>query len=282
MEPNQRECPECKIIMTYSTPVSCRSAEKKKRYCKSCSKKGSRNPQHGNVGEKNPFYNKTHSIKSIELMRISHTGKKHTEEFKENHKKIFTGSKKNIECNSHIKVWIKKYGEEKANLMLDEYKKKISNKYSGKGNPMYGKPSPNGSGNGWSGWYKGWFFRSIHELSFMINVIERFNFKWVTGEKKEHIIQYYDFNNKLKNYFPDFILNEKYVVEIKPKRLFNSFVVKSKSKAAKEYCHKHGLKFKLICPNIIKTEIIKSKIENGEIVFMEKYDFKVKEWIKNN
>jgi hypothetical protein len=43
------------------------------------------------------------------------------------------------------------------------------------------------------------------------------------------------------------------------------FLVKIKSEAAKEYCKKNGLKFKLISPNIIKKEIIKSKIEDGEI-----------------
>ena len=34
---------------------------------------------------------------------------------------------------------------------------------------MYGRFSPRGSGNGWSGWYKEWYFRSLLELSYMIN-----------------------------------------------------------------------------------------------------------------
>ncbi|MBR4316812.1 MAG: hypothetical protein IKP65_07630 [Alphaproteobacteria bacterium] len=42
-----------------------------------------------------------------------------------------------------------------------ELKKKYSEKSKGKNNPMYGKPAPKGSGNGVSGWYKGWFFRSL-------------------------------------------------------------------------------------------------------------------------
>jgi hypothetical protein len=36
---------------------------------------------------------------------------------------------------------------------------------------MYGKPSPQGSGNGWSGWYKGKYFRSIMELSFIVEYL---------------------------------------------------------------------------------------------------------------
>jgi len=51
---------------------------------------------------------------------------------------------------------------------------------------MYGKPAPIGSGNGWSGWYKGWYFRSLLELSFMINVIERFKMSWQNAETKKH------------------------------------------------------------------------------------------------
>ena len=47
---------------------------------------------------------------------------------------------------------------------------KISNASKGKNNPMYGKPSPQGSGNGWSGWYKGIYFRSLLYSSFMSSI----------------------------------------------------------------------------------------------------------------
>ena len=80
---------------------------------------------------------------------------------------------------------------------------------------MYGKPSPQGSGNGWSGWYKGWYFRSLLELSYMILVIERFNISWSNGEKIK--ITYKNFSGINRNYFPDFLLNNKYIIEIKPK-----------------------------------------------------------------
>lgn len=79
-----------------------------------------------------------------------------------------------------------RFGKEKANKM----KKNLSNKFSGSKNNMYGKPSPQGSGNGWSGWYKGWFFRSLLELSYMINVIEKNGWKWENAESKKYKIPY--------------------------------------------------------------------------------------------
>ena len=56
------------------------------------------------------------------------------------------------------------YGQEKAKVI----KEKFSLRMRGKNNHMYGKPSPNGSGNGWSGHYGSFYFRSLLELSFLI------------------------------------------------------------------------------------------------------------------
>lgn len=85
-------------------------------------------------------------------------------------------------------IWVEKYGLEIANQKLIEFKNNRSKSSTGEKNPMFGKTSPTGSGNGWSGWYKDWYFRSINELSFMINVIERFKFTWVSGEKLKYKI----------------------------------------------------------------------------------------------
>jgi len=86
------------------------------------------------------------------------------------------------------KTWEEFYGKEKSNKL----KQNMSIRTSGENNPMYGKPSPQGSGNGWSGWYKGWYFRSLKELSYMINIIERFHLKWENGEQKKYRIEYKD------------------------------------------------------------------------------------------
>ena len=169
------------------------------------------------------------------------------------------------------------YGEEMA-LKL---KKNLSEKNKGEKNSMFGKPSPMGSGNGWSGWYKKWFFRSLKELSFMINVIERFNFKWENGELKKYKVCYIDYNGDKRNYFPDFILNNKYMVEIKPKKLQNTPINKIKKKYAIEFCEKNNLKYKLLSPiKNLSYDEIKLLVESGKLKFLDKYKKKFELWEK--
>jgi hypothetical protein len=158
------------------------------------------------------------------------------------------------------------YGIEKA----IKIKESISKSVSGERNPMYGKPTPIGSGNGWSGWYKGWYFRSLHELSFMINVIERFKFRWKSAGQKDLRILYYDGKNR--TYTADFIVNEKYMVEIKPKKLHYSKNVQLKKLAADEFCQKNNLVYKLIDPvKLLSHSDIKILIDNKEIEFIKRY-----------
>ena len=179
-----------------------------------------------------------------------------------------------------LDVWIKKYGEEEASIKWSEYKKQKSIDSKGEKNPMYGKPSPQGAGNGWSGWYKEWFFRSINELSYMINVIERFKIKWENGESKKYKIEYLDWENKKRNYFPDFILADKYIVECKPKKLWNTPSVLSKRKYAEMFCNKNGFKYKIVnCKKLIIEEIMLLH-KNGQIKFTEKYEEKFRKYIK--
>ena len=168
--------------------------------------------------------------------------------------------------------WEKRYGKEKS----DKMKQNMSKNNSGKNNPMFGKPSPQGSGNGWAGWYKGWFFRSLMELSFMINVIERYKFNWKSGETKTFKIPYKDKDNINRNYFPDFILNEKYIIEIKPKPLHNSNLVKLKKDAALLFCKKHNYIYKIIESPKILFNKIKTLKTNGDIIFTKRYEEKFK------
>lgn len=162
------------------------------------------------------------------------------------------------------------HGKEKSDII----RKKISDKVSGKNNPMYGKPSPSGSGNGWSGWYEGWFFRSLLELSYMVNVIERFNLKWENAEKSKYKIEYFDYKGTPRTYYPDFLVEGKYLVEIKPKRLWNSSNVKDKKDAAVIFCEKNNFKYKLISPRKLTFDEINLLVEQTKIKFTDRYKMK--------
>ncbi len=165
------------------------------------------------------------------------------------------------------------HGNEKS----QEIKSKLSKHSSGKNNPMYGKPAPMGAGNGWSGWYNEWYFRSLHELSYMINVIERFNFQWESAEKKDLQIKYKDGDNE-RTYVADFLIEGKYLVEIKPKKLHKSRIVKLKEKAAINFCFDRGLIYKLSSPvKLLDDEIIKDLIETDRIQLIDRYKEKYKQ-----
>jgi hypothetical protein len=163
------------------------------------------------------------------------------------------------------------YGSTKANIIKD----KISKASSGENNPMFGKPSPQGSGNGWSGWYKGWFFRSLKELSYMIYIIERFSMNWKTAETKAYKIEYVDYKNSKRTYHPDFIIEDKYLVEIKPKSLWKSDNVKRKKEAAIKFCENKKIKYKLTeSPKLIQKEDIKKLINEKTLIFTKIYQEK--------
>jgi hypothetical protein len=171
------------------------------------------------------------------------------------------------------KTYEELYGKEKALKM----KNRLSVLNSGENNGMFGKPSPKGTGNGWSGWYKNWYFRSLRELSFMINYIERFNLKWQTLENKKYAIPYINYEGTKRNYFPDFLINNKYIIEVKPKKLWNSIDVKNKKDAAEKFCEKNNLIYKLIDPFQISEKIILNLYMTKQIIFSSKYEEKFKQ-----
>lgn len=153
--------------------------------------------------------------------------------------------------------------------------RKLSIACAGEKNPMYGKPSPSGSGNGWSGWYKGYHFRSLLELSYIKYLIDN-NIKFESAEKKSCAIQY-EIDNKKRNYFYDFILtDEDKHIEIKPYSLRESYLNKIKFKAAIE---KHGDRFIILTekdfPQLTNEEI-KDMIISNDVKLTDRYMEKFK------
>lgn len=279
----ERNCPNCGQKITYYKKTSRNIGEKNNSECYACCGKKRSIKM---IGENNHFYNKHHSEESKKKIKNSQNNsdkyKKFLHKIKQEEYKKFLSNLVSGEKNprfgrgSLYDIWLEKYGENEAKKRDEEYKKKISLKSSGENNGMYGKPSPQGSGNGWSGWYKNWFFRSIHELSYMINVIEKENAKWESAETKKYKIQYFNIKGEKRNYFPDFLINDKKIIEIKPERLKKTISVLLKAEAAKEFCEKNNFEFEIVSPKLLTSEEILSLYFNKEIKFTDKYEEKFK------
>lgn len=150
----------------------------------------------------------------------------------------------------------------------------------GKKNAQYGKPAYNGSGNGWSGWYKEWYFRSIRELSFMINYIEKYSVKWESAETSNYAIPYTLYDGSNRHYFADFILNDQILVEVKPKTLINTPLVKLKKEAADKWCINRNLQYKIVSEDdysILTKEEIQYLYNNNLIKWLPRYQKKYEE-----
>lgn len=277
----KRKCPQCENDIIYKTELGYKNSLKKVSKCRKCAASGENNGMFGKFGELNPFFGKTHTIDTIEKQSKIKLGKKHTKISLDKMKGLSAGTKNGMFGKSFYGIWVEKDGIEIADKKLKLFKEKHSQNNSGQGNPMYGKPSPTGSGNGWSGWYKGWYFRSLRELTYMIKVIERFNLSWVSGESNKYKIEYVDFKGNKRNYFPDFIINDKYIVECKPKKLWNTDNVIRKKEAALKYCDINGLKYKMIDIDKLENYEIKSLYENSLITFLPRYEMKYKEMFIN-
>lgn len=172
--------------------------------------------------------------------------------------------------------WVTNYGKDKADQLFEELKTRRSLNSKGENNPMYGRPAPIGSGNGWSGWYKDWYFRSLLELSYMIMIIERFGLIWEPAEQKSLTIEYLYDGNK-RSYRADFLIGEKYLVECKPKKLQNTPVNKAKAIAAKKYCEENSLIYKITHVSIVDEGVLLSKYLTGDLTFIDKYDKRFKQ-----
>lgn len=270
---NFRLCPKCNKQIFYKSPISLDFAKKltdEGKLCRSCI---SREAMRGKTVydtwiKKYGKEEANNKLKEFKLKQSKNMLGQKNPNYGGKYSRFEGAIKWNME-NLKGKTFVDSYGEEKANII----KKKISNKTKGKNNPMYGKSSPKRSGNGWSGYYKGNYFRSILELHYLIYLIDS-NIKFESGEKRKHVIKY-TMNNVERNYFPDFyLIKEDKYVEIKPQNLIYSYQNKLKFEAAK---NKLGDKFSILTEkNIVKIDIQKlyNLYINLEIIFDEGYDKK--------
>lgn len=264
----QRNCPDCDRIITYTLKSNWYAANKGKRRCKSCVA-FERNKKFDYSGDKNPFYGRKHSAETKEFLSKMDKSRWQTPEFRQKMSEVTSGEKNPMFNRSFFDVWVEKYGKEEAENKLREYRHQCSTRYVGKTHPSFGKSPSHKCGAGWSGWYRGWYFRSLRELSYVILVLEPSGLPWLSGECLR--IRYVDDQGKERTYAPDFLVGERLVVEVKPAKLQSTPSVIAKRKAAEEHCRQNGLEYQMVDPSLLPSvEILRLYIA-GEIVFTNKW-----------
>lgn len=249
--PNQKQCRGCSSKEKGSRP------EAKARIAKIGKSQ---------IGTKNPFYGKTHSEETILHLKAIRKNQVISEAHRDSLSKVFSGKGNPMFGKVPYDIWLEKYGKEEADKrQLEMQIKQKATTPRGKDNYMFGKPPPKQCGNGYGGKYKGIYFRSLRELAFFINYIEKNGYLWETGEQVKYRVPYINYKGERTHYYPDFILNGT-VYECKPKRLWKTIAVKIKAKTAVHFFKTMGLKYKLIDmqPNF---QQINELYINGDFVF---------------
>lgn len=271
-----RICPNCHQVVYHSSKMCADNAKKANRQCWECKNKKFKIDF---LGDKNPFFGKRHTENTKEIIREKKTGKKQSGSQLERSRETIAAASKIARLNgkNNYERWIKKYGKDEADRLLAAFKSKLSEKNSGKGNPMHGKPPPSGSGNGWANWYNGIHFRSLRELTYYITEIENKGLTCRIAETKDLMIPYTDPCGVERTYTADFLVEEKYLIEVKPKRLWNTPKILLKRMAGEKFCEQFGYIYTIVDiePN---SSLIKDKYLNGEVKFVEKYIEKFKKY----
>ena len=262
----KRNCPKCGSTIEYKDKWSYIYAYQDNRRCKPCVCKDTaieNDYKTKFLGKNNPFYGKKHTDKK--RLGIQNIGKQvgdknpmRRPEMREYFSKLHTGEGNPM------------YGK----VVSSETRKKLSVHSRGKNNPMYGKPSPGGSGNGWANWYKGHHFRSLRELQYFITEVEGKGLSCESAQK--YRIPYKSYDGTDRTYQPDFLVGNS-LIEVKPKKLWETPLVKLKKEVGEKFCIENGLEYKLIDiePD---SSILRDKYLNGEIRFVEKYKDKFEKY----
>ncbi len=278
---HQRICPKCNKVLNYTTKKNRNFAERKKKRCISCVRKEvHQRPEYREKmklinelykerykGEGNPFYGRTHTKQSIEkIQKNRDTSFYNTPEYKAKMSLVTSGSNNPMYGKNIYKIWLSKYGKEEADKRLADLAGKRSVNATGERNPMFGKPPPRGAGSGWGGWYKGWYFRSLKELSYMIYVIEKNGYKWESAEKKKFSVPYIDHLGNKRTYRADFLLDNKILIEVKPKQLMDTVVNQTKKVAAEHFCIQHGYEYRMVDVKTLGYSVLNKLCQNGQVI----------------
>jgi len=175
-------------------------------------------------------------------------------------------SKKRAELNrlQKGKTLEELYGTEKA----AQIKAKISKKASGELNPAYGKIYVNG-GKSVKGYYKGFFFRSLFEYSFMKH-LECRGISLDTDVKYESHRFEYEWNNKKRTYCSDFfVISENVLYEVKPLYALNNEINQCKFQAAQRALEGTGIMFRVVTENDFRKISFDEARKDVDVVWKE-------------
>lgn len=261
----ERQCPKCGSIITYKSKYTFITANKNNTNCFNC-----RKPSFGRQmdGINNPMFGKKMSSESIKKREDTKSKRNYpvyqSKEFKDKLSNISKGKNNPMFGKTFFQIWIEKYGVDIANQKMIEYKIKQSQNAS---RHMLGKPASKKSGNGWSGWYNGHFFRSLRELGYIYYELELKLIDWKSAENIR--IPYIHYTGNNRTYSPDFLVGNK-LIEIKPEKLINTPLIKLKTEAAIKYCKENNLEFEITDYKIIEIEDLDKLIENGQVILTDK------------
>lgn len=190
------------------------------------------------VGERNHFYGKKHSEATRRKMSKNHAD--------------FTGNK------NPLVRWLKsssKNRETYSRKMRELWAREdMSEVLSKRQRTIVTNAIKNGNYHPHSNHIHGWFkskkfgkriyYQSSYELGFLI-FCEKSD-KICSLQRPEFVIPYVDNNRKDRVYNPDFLVNGKVLVEIKPKGMMRYNNNTEKVAAGKVYCKKQNLEFRLL------------------------------------
>lgn len=237
----------------------------------------------GKVGDQNPFYGKNHgqetkdnlSKKRYKLLdNMSVSDKISLDLQLAEARKVHA----NNPTRSNYDIWVEKYGISEAENRLQSFKEKLSLRFSGSGNPMFGRSPGSGSGAGWGGWLDGKYFRSLRELSFMLK-----NPNAISAETKEWRARYTDSRGSDRTTVADFVLHDvKLLVECKPLALHKTVDVVRKAEALQGLAESLGYRFTLVDPEILLGSELTSLVSAGRVKFNKSTIERFEKWQSSN
>lgn len=129
------------------------------------------------------------------------------------------------------------------------------------------------------GWYCGWFFRSLKELSYAL-LCEKNNLSWKGAETDEFSVWYTDLYGKKRKHYPDFFVDNHIVVEVKPTKHQKGKLVQLKAKAMREFCEAKGYSYMMVSPRKVAKAELEELIKKEMITFTDECKSQINSYLK--